>query len=439
MTSTPQPETSTKFEESLGEPASEKKFVSFDPDVIVKETTKARRMCSQHIQKGHWKLGAEIGSGAFGVVHKAFNHKTGKIMAVKSFKMEKAIMEDVRREVEMLKILNHVNIVLYYGAEKNDKDLHIFTEWMAGGSITQLLSDYGPFSFPVLRSYMAQLIEGLAYLHGHGIMHRDIKGSNILVGKDGDVKIADFGASKKLLSDLAFSHTMRGTPYFMAPEVFEENYSFQADIWSVGCVGFQMATGEAPWKDLGVSNPVALFNLVKKQCGPPKMKLSTAADQNPFVIASFRAMIADCIQADPKKRPNCQQLLKCSFLANDSFSDDDETATQSFHLSPGRPTSYWEDLTSPTNPESVSRSNSDSFYFRSSLSRNQALAASSPQPDTSDWPTWAHEEGQRATAPTSGMLETLAYSTDSSSGTATLVGAALVNSLNTVAKLEKEE
>eukprot|EP00532_Pseudo-nitzschia_australis_P004032 CAMPEP_0168201928 /NCGR_PEP_ID=MMETSP0139_2-20121125/23993_1 /TAXON_ID=44445 /ORGANISM="Pseudo-nitzschia australis, Strain 10249 10 AB" /LENGTH=125 /DNA_ID=CAMNT_0008127567 /DNA_START=83 /DNA_END=460 /DNA_ORIENTATION=- len=93
-------------------------------------------------------------------------------------------------------------------------------------------------------------------------MHRDIKGSNILVNNEGVVKLADFGASKKLknlAADMMMSLTVRGTPYFMAPEVFEEKYSAKADIWGIGCVAFQMATAKPPWKELGFTNPISLL------------------------------------------------------------------------------------------------------------------------------------------------------------------------------------
>ena len=166
-----------------------------------------------HVKRGGWVLGSKIGSGAFGVVHVGMNTRTGTLMAVKSVKMDKAVMKDAQREIELLKTLNHQNIVRYLGAEMEGEDLHIFQEWVAGGSVTGMLSKFGPFSLPVVRSYLSQLLEGLAYLHENGIMHRDIKGSNILVSDDGIVKVADFGAGKKFESEMMQSHTMRGSKF----------------------------------------------------------------------------------------------------------------------------------------------------------------------------------------------------------------------------------
>lgn len=166
------------------------------------------------VKAGKWKLGSKIGSGAFGVVHVGMNTATGTLMAVKSIAMEKAVMVDVRREIQLLRSMNHRNIVRYYGAEMDDTRLHIFQEWVAGGSIASLLAKFGPFSLNVIRVYLRQILEGLDYLHQRKVLHRDIKGSNILISDEGIVKLADFGASRKLAklqSDMMLSLTMRGS------------------------------------------------------------------------------------------------------------------------------------------------------------------------------------------------------------------------------------
>lgn len=168
------------------------------------------------IKRGQWKLGSKIGSGAFGVVHIGMNTETGKLMAVKSLRMEAAVMNDAKREVQLLKSLEHINIVRYYGAEMDSKYLHIFQEWIPGGSVASLLAKFGPFPIYVLRSYLGQTITGLEYLHNNNILHRDIKGSNILVNDEGIVKLADFGAGKHLgewQTDMMLSMTMRGSKF----------------------------------------------------------------------------------------------------------------------------------------------------------------------------------------------------------------------------------
>ena len=181
--------------------------------------TKIRRLRREgSVKRGQWKLGSKIGSGAFGVVHVGLNTRVGSLMAVKSIKMEKAIMKDVRVEIDLLKSLDHTNIVRYLGAQMDEKYLHIFQEWVPGGSLTGLISKFGAFPMTVVRNYLSQILEGLAYLHEQNIMHRDLKGSNVLVSDSGVVKLADFGAGKKFESlkhDMMLSLTMRGSEFMM--------------------------------------------------------------------------------------------------------------------------------------------------------------------------------------------------------------------------------
>ncbi|GAX12711.1 hypothetical protein FisN_15Hh190 [Fistulifera solaris] len=169
-----------------------------------------------NIRKGEWVLGSKLGSGAFGVVHVGMNTATGSLIAVKSIRMENVPMEDVRREIELLKSLDHPNIVVYHGAEMDAKYLHIFQEWVPGGSLCSMLAKFGSFRRPVLKSYLFQVLKGLAYLHQQHVMHRDLKGSNVLVSDAGVVKLADFGSSKRFdgsEGNMMLSLTMRGSKF----------------------------------------------------------------------------------------------------------------------------------------------------------------------------------------------------------------------------------
>lgn len=186
------------------------------------------RSKKRFVEPGRWKLGSKIGTGSFGVVHVGMNTNTGTLIAVKSIHMQKTIMEDTKREIELLGSLEHPNIVCYYGGEVNraKSHLYIFQEWLPGGSVTSLLKRFGRFDIAVVRNYLSQIICGLAYLHENCVMHRDIKGSNILVNDSGIVKLADFGGSKRLSNlhnDMTMEMTVRGSEYelfFLLPDSF---------------------------------------------------------------------------------------------------------------------------------------------------------------------------------------------------------------------------
>eukprot|EP00753_Platysulcus_tardus_P008248 PLAT15846.1.p1 GENE.PLAT15846.1~~PLAT15846.1.p1 ORF type:complete len:542 (+),score=221.91 PLAT15846.1:181-1626(+) len=150
-----------------------------------------------------WKRGELLGQGSFGRVYKALDLETGRMLAVKtvSLRGHSALVREVEAlelEIQLLQELDHANIVKYLGMQRGKNKLHIFLEYASGGSVLSTLKSFGPLSEAVIRRYVKQILEGLAYLHTHGIIHRDIKGSNLLLDH-GVVKLADFGCSVKTL------------------------------------------------------------------------------------------------------------------------------------------------------------------------------------------------------------------------------------------------
>jgi serine/threonine protein kinase len=413
------------------------------------------------VKRGKWKLGSKIGVGSFGTVHVAMNNETGKLMAVKKIIVDAAIMKDVRREVELMRSLDHQNIVRYLGAEMDKVHLHIFQEWVPGGSVATLLGRFGVFSLQVIQSYLAQTLSGLAYLHDNDIIHRDIKGSNILVNDDGVVKLADFGASKKLnnlRANLMMSMTVRGTPYFMSPEVFEEKYSAKADIWGIGCVAYQMITGSPPWKEGGFSNPISLFNHIRKHDGPPaigKENTERLSKEDKNVFYFLDDLMHRCFEKDPSKRPDAVCLLKHAFFTEMHHDVDEEPSRGLFspaHSASETPIydsktqtdlSLAAEATSPLRPPAPVLSNTNrksvvkwrttfSTPPLSSRKSNQTKGVSpampspytSPPPDASEWPDWAQAQLEKRTlfskSPTKGRsmasdvtMDSLAVSADS--------------------------
>ncbi|KAL7210340.1 hypothetical protein ACSBR1_031825 [Camellia fascicularis] len=227
-----------------------------------------------------WRKGELIGCGAFGRVYIGLNIDSGALLAIKqvsiagnsaSKEKTQAHIRELEEEVNLLENLSHPNIVRYLGTTREESLLNILLEIVPGGSISSLLGKFGSFPESVIRMYTKQLLLGVEYLHKNGIMHRDIKGANILVDNKGCTKLADFGASKKVveLATMTGAKSMKGTPYWMAPEVIlQTGHSFSADIWSVGCTVIEMATGKPPWSQQ-YQEVAALLHIGTTKSHPP--------------------------------------------------------------------------------------------------------------------------------------------------------------------------
>lgn len=197
-----------------------------------------------------WRKGELIGEGTFAKVYQCLSLTDGKLLAVKSIQMDADSVEKVKREVQMLRQLSHKNIVKYIQTDVGENSVNIVMEYISGGSLRALVSQYAGFSEKLIQYYAAQILEGLAYLHANNIVHRDLKGANILLSPDGVIKLTDFGSSARLSQQASICLSIKGSPYWMAPEVVnEEGHTTKADIWSFGCVLIEMRIAKAPWSD----------------------------------------------------------------------------------------------------------------------------------------------------------------------------------------------
>lgn len=266
-----------------------------------------------------WRKGELIGCGAFGHVYMGMNLDSGELLAVKqvligtnnaSKEKAQAHIRELEDEVKLLRNLSHPNIVRYLGTVREDETLNILLEFVPGGSISSLLGKFGSFPEAVIKMYTKQILQGLEYLHSNGIIHRDIKGANILVDNKGCIKLADFGASKQvaMLATMTAAKSMKGTPYWMAPEVIlQTGHSFSADIWSVGCTIIEMATGKPPWSQQ-FQEVAALFHIGTTKSHPPIPD---------YLSLEAKNFLLKCLQKEPNLRPTASDLLQDPFVTEE--------------------------------------------------------------------------------------------------------------------------
>lgn len=261
-----------------------------------------------------WKRGHRIGSGSHGCVYKAQDTMTGQIFAVKMADIEMSNAEDkqfaerLEAELGICKDLRHPHIVRYLGHEYIETKLCIKLEYVPGGSLLALLGEFGPLQGLMMQTASRGLVEGLTYLHTHDppVVHRDIKGANVLVDTDFCVKLADFGCSKRS-SDTQSFVTIGSVPW-MAPEVINQNsgHGRKADIWSLGCTFIEMATAEKPWGADRFNNIMyALAHIGMSKETPPIPETLTEVGQD---------IIRQCVQRDPSARMGAQELLDHEFV-----------------------------------------------------------------------------------------------------------------------------
>ncbi|KAM0309435.1 hypothetical protein ACHAO8_009064 [Botrytis cinerea] len=265
-----------------------------------------------------WFKGQLIGKGTYGRVYLGMNATTGEFLAVKQVEVNsKAAGNDKEKiremvaaldqEIDTMQHLDHANIVQYLGCERGEMSISIFLEYISGGSVGGCLRKHGRFEETVVSSLTRQTLDGLAYLHREGILHRDLKADNILLDVDGTCKISDFGISKK--SDNIYgndaSNNMQGSVFWMAPEVVRsqgEGYSAKVDIWSLGCVVLEMLGGKRPWaKEETVG---AIYKLGSLSEAPP-----IPDDVAQAISPGTLGFMMDCWTIIPSERPTAETLL----------------------------------------------------------------------------------------------------------------------------------
>lgn len=327
-----------------------------------------------------WQQGQFIGGGTFGSVYAAINLDSNYLMAVKEIRLQDPqlipkIAQQIRDEMGVLEVLDHPNIVSYHGIEVHRDKVYMFMEYCAGGSLAGLLEHGRVEDETVIMVYALQLLEGLAYLHQAGIVHRDIKPENILLDHNGIIKYVDFGAAKVIArqgktavpmdafnmggrreslvpKDAQYTHqrknqqTMTGTPMYMSPEVIRGDAGNAVhrqgavDIWSLGCVILEMATGRRPWSSMD-NEWAIMYNIA--QGNQPSLP---SKDQLSELGIDF---VRRCFECDQLKRPTAAELLQHEWI---------EYIRQQVVLDPSTPSSENGGSSSMGSSNSGSRQNS---------------------------------------------------------------------------------
>uniref|UniRef100_UPI00358F1865 traf2 and NCK-interacting protein kinase-like isoform X2 n=1 Tax=Myxine glutinosa TaxID=7769 RepID=UPI00358F1865 len=269
---------------------------------------------------GIFELVEVVGNGTYGQVFKGRHVRTGQLAAVKVMEVQSDEEEEIKAEMNMLRKFScHRNIAKYYGAFINkvpkgrDDQLWLVMEFCGAGSITEMVRNTKGNSLREewIAYICREVLQGLAHLHSHRLIHRDIKGQNVLLTDKAEVKLVDFGVSAQLDRTMGRRNTFIGTPYWMAPEVIacnvsqESVYDNRSDLWSLGITGIEMAEGVPPLCDV---HPMRALFLIPRN-PPPRLKSKKWSKR-------FTSFLESCLVKNYARRPNTEQLLKHQFVCD---------------------------------------------------------------------------------------------------------------------------
>jgi [mitogen-activated protein kinase] kinase 5 len=336
---------------------------------------------SQTEPTNDYELLQRVGCGSFGEVFKARHVRNNSLAAIKVVKLEgDENFVHIQQEILVLKDCTHPNIISYFSSYLKREKLWIVMEYCAGGSLQDIYQMSGPLLELQIAFVCRETLKGLQYLHRRGKIHRDIKGANILLTQNGEVKLADFGVAAQITATIGKRKSFIGTPYWMAPEVASVErlggYGFECDIWAVGITAIELAELQPPLFDL---HPMQVLQLMTRSgYKPPRLK-----DKSKW-SSTMHDFVKCCLTKSPKKRPTPDKLLNTHPFVKGALSSRLTRDLLDKLNNLGRETPR-EESSTPTPDDELSLSNSENndlnlhdLYFRKQSVTSSSTSGDSP-------------------------------------------------------------
>lgn len=268
---------------------------------------------------GIYELLDQIGKGSFSVVYKARTTQDGTLVAIKKVKVKEMRDEkaksDCVKEVALLQKLDHPHIIKYHTSFFWDGELNIVLELADGGDLAKFIKCFRQHGKlvpePTIWRYFSQVCAALKHMHMKRIMHRDVKPANVFITSDGRVKLGDLGLGRFFNPSSVAANSLVGTPYYMSPERIQQlEYDFRSDVWSAGCLLYEMAALQSPF----ANDFKNLYSLVKKVVASeyPPIPSNLYSDE-------LRALVAVCMDPNPMKRRDISYACTVATQMNERF------------------------------------------------------------------------------------------------------------------------